>query len=169
MLAGLPQPAGVDGDDVSALLDRPAVALKSAAYHQYPACGCNDEPEVCYNRTRGGCNNAKKESFNAMGYTVRVDDWRYTAWFKWLGGNGTYAPDWDGPFAEELYDHAGDNSSDSDLYENANLAKTHPDVAKKLHAQLREFFSAKSKNGVVLPTLDHQQADYSDRYDSDFV
>jgi len=168
-LAGLPKPDGVDGIDVSGLLDNPGNSVKTAAYHQYPACGCHDKPEVCFNKTRGGCNNVKKEAFNAMGYTVRVDKWRYTAWFKWLGANGTYASDWDGPFAEELYDHAGDDSSDSDKFETQNLAKAHPDVAKKLHTQLRNFFNVKRPPGVVVPTASNQQPDTSDPYDNDVV
>ena len=40
-LAGLPVPLGVDGDDVSALFEDPATPLKTAAYHQYPACKMN--------------------------------------------------------------------------------------------------------------------------------
>ena len=152
-LAGLPLPAGVDGTDVSALLDNPDQSVKKAAYHQYPACGCDDTPAKCYNKTRGACNNTPRQNFNFMGYSVRVDEWRYTAWFKWLvsnssNGTATYAADWDGPFAEELYDHKGDDSTEMDKFENVNLAASNPDVAKQLHAQLRSFFTKDGRGRV---------------------
>lgn len=76
-LAGLPLPAGVDGQDQSALFHSaptelsatspvaaPAVA-KTAAYHQYPAC--NMDVSKGFNVTRGACNNAEKHTFNYMG------------------------------------------------------------------------------------------------------
>ena len=31
------------------------------------------------------CNNAPKGSFDYMGYSVRTEDWRYTAWLDWDG------------------------------------------------------------------------------------
>lgn len=40
---------------------------------------------------------------NAMGYSVRVDRWRYTVWQPWSAGRG---PSWEAlPFAVELYEH----------------------------------------------------------------
>eukprot|EP01043_Picozoa_sp_COSAG02_P044944 COSAG02_NODE_4061_length_5844_cov_2.549869_3_plen_249_part_00 len=126
-LAGLPLPAGVDGEDQSALFhsaSTPSSAnsspmsvsqeVKAAAYHQYPAC--NMDVSKGFNVTRGACNNAEKHTFNYMGYTVRTAQWRYTAWFLWQ--NKTLSADFAGPHASELYNHSGDNSYEMDNYEN---------------------------------------------------
>ena len=160
-LAGLPPPPGVDGTDMSTLLDdpNPETPIKTAAYHQYPACGCKHAPEQCYNQTRQACNNAKRDTFNAMGYTVRVADWRYTAWLPWNGT--TLRADWDGPRATELYDHKGDDSTDMDAYENVNVAAQNQAVAQKLHAQLRAFFDKEGPAGGSGGDM----ADASDPYD----
>jgi arylsulfatase A-like enzyme len=64
-LAGLSAPAGVDGDDVSAVFDDPATLVKQAAYHQYPAC--NMKLAAGFNTTRGACNNTPKNKFSYMG------------------------------------------------------------------------------------------------------
>lgn len=166
-LAGLPLPEGVDGEDLSELLDRPAKPVKGAAYHQYPACGCNAADASCFNQTRAACNNAKKETFNHMGYTVRVDNWRYTVWLKWLAASGVYAADWDGDLAEELYDHEGDDSTDFHRFEHENVAAKNPEVAAQLRAQLRTFFDKDPK--LVRPTASHQVVDESDPFDLDFI
>ena len=132
-LAGLPAPPSVDGDDVSAVFERPDALLKSIAYHQYPAC---DAPSL--NATRSECNGVAREKFDFMGYSLRTPAWRYTLWLRW---NGTaLAADWDGESAEELYAHAGDDSSDMDAYENENAASSRPDVAAALRTRLAAFF-----------------------------
>ena len=41
-----------------------------------------------------------------MGYTVRVDDWRYTCWFAFNGSSVTVMTD--RILGTELYDHRGD-------------------------------------------------------------
>ena len=97
-VAGLPAPAGVDGDDVSAVFDDPTAVVKSAAYHQYPACAMDST--AGFNVTRGACNNTPRDKFDYMGYTVRTPEWRYTLWVGW--DTATLAPRWDGPSAEEL-------------------------------------------------------------------
>jgi len=47
-----------------------------------------------FNETRGACNNSPKATFNFMGYSVRVQDWRYTAWFRW--NQTSLEAEWDG-------------------------------------------------------------------------
>lgn len=136
-LAGLPQPVGVDGDDLSALFDAPATPLKHFAYHQYPACGM---PSI--NHTRLGCNNVPKEQFSFMGYSVRTDQWRYTLWVTWDQTNCT--PVWDGADqVDELYTHTGDSSTSMDLWENANLVlrPEHTAIRAQLRSQVVHFFS----------------------------
>ena len=152
-LAGLPPATGVDGTDLSPLFKEHAGGrappLKAAAYHQYPACyGKDGHSGGAFDKVRLGCNNVQKADFWAMGYSVRVDAWRFTRWLRW---NGTsLAVDWDdgaraGAHADELYAHAGDTGfgpSNFDAYENANLADdpAHADVVATLAAQLRAFF-----------------------------
>mgnify|MGYP006146140103 CR=1 FL=1 len=135
-LAGLPPPAGVDGDDVSSLLVEPTASLKSAAYHQYPACGM-----AVINQTRGGCNSVPRSKFDFMGYSVRSPEWRYTLWLPWDGKK--LAPRWQASLLEtqeELYAHSGDDSTDMDRWENINLAPDRSDVTTQLRANLEAFF-----------------------------
>ena len=105
-------------------------------FHQYPAC--NMRWADGFNVTRGACNNAPKTTFDYMGYSVRTPQWRYTLWVRW--DNVTLTPIWDGPSAEELYGHVGDNSSSFDEWENVNQARTNTAAAGQMRAQLESFF-----------------------------
>ena len=141
-LLELPAPPGVDGADVSALFDDPTGAsggAKPAAYHQYPVCGFGG-----WNATRDACNSTPKNEFDVMSYSVRTADWRYTLWLPW--DNETLVARWDGgagESAEELYAHAGDDSTDMDRWENTNLAAdaAYADITAALRAQLRAQFA----------------------------
>lgn len=137
-------PAGVDGDDVSAVFDDPSALVKSAAYHQYPACGM--DLSAGFNVTRGGCNNIRKTQFDYMGYSVRTPAWRYTLWVHW--DNATLAPVWGGPSAEELYGHVDDTSSSFDRWENVNVAADNPKVVKSLRKQIVDFFDTDKRGGT---------------------
>lgn len=135
-LAGLPVPpsSSIDGVDLSSVVAQPEIAgPNSAAFSQYPACAITQ-----FNATRGGCNNVAKNKFDYMGYSVRTPDWRYTAWFKW--NQTTLVAEWDGDFAEELYTHEGDDSTNMDDYENYNQASEQKQVAAEHHKMLLAFF-----------------------------
>jgi arylsulfatase A-like enzyme len=82
-LAGLPPASGLEGTSFVPLLKDPTHAWKSAAFSQYPR--------------QGG---------KIMGYTMRTDRYRYTAWLNKAGES----------VAVELYDH------DSDPRETRNVA-----------------------------------------------
>ena len=91
-----------------------------------------------------------------MGYTLRVDGWRYTAWFQF---NWTSTePIWDTIVARELYTHERDtgDSKSGETFEFENLADnpTNKHVVDGLHATLTEYV----KLGLVPPltTTDHQ-------------
>lgn len=137
-LAGIDPAPGVDGKDVSALFSSPERSLKEYAFHQYPACG---QPRI-WNHTRTACNNAPRDQFWAMGYSVRSDQYRYTRWLRW--NTTTLKPvNWDSnDYAEELYNHKGDEGMDMDKWENENLAKVHPNIAAGHFGVLKQFFQA---------------------------
>lgn len=67
-----------------------------------------------------------EELFNRhlMGYSMRTDRYRYTAWLD------RRAP-MSEPLAEELYDH------DTDPHETVNIAKANTELANKLLTRLR--------------------------------
>ena len=135
-LAGLTLPPDndqLDGTDLSLLFDDPSLALKTVAYHQYPACGMKS-----FNETRSECNNTPKNQFNFMGYSIRTPEWRYTRWLVW--NTSTLHSEWDGAFEEELYSHAGDASNDDDDFENENVALENPQITVQLFSRLRAFF-----------------------------
>ncbi|MCA9102738.1 MAG: sulfatase [Planctomycetales bacterium] len=80
-LAGLPQPAGLEGTSLRPLLDDPSQSVKPAAYTQHPRPAYyDDRPEV-------------------MGVSVRTDGVRYTEWRDFSSGEVR---------ARELYDHRRD-------------------------------------------------------------
>jgi len=76
-LAGLPLPAHLQGKSFAPLLKKPARAWKTAAYSQY-----------------------LRDPGTIMGYSVRTDRYRFTAWYP------TARPD--SLLATELYDHQAD-------------------------------------------------------------
>ena len=56
-----------------------------------------------------------------MGYSIRSLQWRLTMWQPF--NTTTYLADWHAPpIAVELYDHRGENMSDFDSFELANVA-----------------------------------------------
>ena len=90
-----------------------------------------------------------------MGYALRVDEWRYNAWFNFSYAqdeNGKVAgPEWDAVLARELYTHEGDDGGREayETFETVNLAgdPAHAATVEKLHAQL----IAAVKTGLVPP------------------
>jgi len=119
VLAGLPMPSDVDGTDLSPIVLGTGVSPnKTAAFSEYPRCPQNvSEP---WDDTTS-CIKTNKSDFTVMGYSVRTENWRYTAWLHWDGANlvGDFSKS---PVAVELYSHAGDTEADFDAFENVNLA-----------------------------------------------
>ena len=77
--------------------------------------------------------------------------WRYTEWLRW--DTVGLAGDWSKPHAVELYDHADDDGTDFDRFENANLAGQ-PAVAAEqaaLAAELRQAFPLRSGWAPPMP------------------
>ncbi len=88
-LAGLAVPGGLEGTSMVPLLDDPQRGWKKAAFTQFP------RPPYY------------KKSFDAMGYSVRTEQFHYIEWIDVKKKQ---------PIASELYDHR------SDPYELTNLA-----------------------------------------------
>ena len=86
-----------------------------------------------------------------MGYTVRTDEWRYTAWFRFdndtnRAGNQFGRVLINESLGTELYDHRGDTCMWLDWPgENLNLVNftAHAATVKALHAQLLDYIQLK--------------------------
>ena len=104
--------------------------LGRAAFSEYPRC--------CHNLTTPwddttSCTRTPRTRFTAMGYSVRVDVWRYTVWLHWdaqrLVGNFARPP-----IARELYSHpSGRADANFDANENVNVVDQYQHIAAQLH------------------------------------
>ena len=95
-----------------------------------------------------------------MGYTVRTDTYRYTAWVAFNKCQNSSCPDaladWDTVHAIELYNHSLAPVPDSYLMETVNIAAL--DSSKKVVAELHELlkdFNTKGYTPPSLESLDH--------------
>ncbi len=132
-LAGLPRPAGLEGQSLVPLLRDPAAEFKPAAVTQHPR-------PAYYNRGSGGGSGSGSAGVpDAMGYSVRTPSHRYTEWRDWQTGQ---------TLARELYDHAADPGESVNL---AGRPESRDAVAR--HAALLESFSPLVRPGwtPVLP------------------
>jgi hypothetical protein len=79
-----------------------------------------------------------------MGYTVRSNSWRYTAWLDFNGEKNR--AEWsllpNSLRGEELYNHIGDTNSNYDEYENENVASysQYKNIRDELLNVLKEKF-----------------------------
>lgn len=99
-LCGLRAPVDLEGETLRPVLENPTASVKSAAFSQHP------RPPYC-----------RRKDPKMMGYSIRVDRYRYTEWLDFKTGQA---------IARELYDHANDpretvNLADSD--ENAAIVR----------------------------------------------
>jgi iduronate 2-sulfatase len=139
----------LDGESLADLFTDPARAPadddadENAAFSQYIRCHNMSQP--AYDNDNLCVPDNKTEGVETiMGYSIRVRDWRYTAWMRWdyetscavwTGADG-------GVHARELYDHAGDDGTDYDKFENKNEASdpANAAVVSKLHARIVSKF-----------------------------
>ena len=130
---------------------------KTLAFSQYPhgdngalvpgtACPFYDAAKKTCTASpgRSGLENSKKVAW--MGFSVRDQSWRYTAWLPF---NGTLAI-WDAEVIEELYNHTASDGTDFDLMDTDNLAYRN-EVTK---AMAKEYFAlVKMQFAVLAPSL----------------
>jgi iduronate 2-sulfatase len=110
-LAGLPKPRHLEGMSLLPVLKDPAATVKQAAYTQHPR-------PAYY-----------KGAPEAMGYSMRTADLRYTEWRNWKTGK---------VIARELYDHRKDPG------ENHNTAAAQAGVVRKLSGRLGDQFPVRA-------------------------
>ena len=165
---GLKEGTGVAAAAVAALRSE-----KTAAFAQHARC--LRDPAHGYSpidpyTTADSCTVTPRENLDWMGYSIRTDDWRYTAWVGWNGTSLT--PHWDVVNATELYVHtveeygaggdegegggeggeggggegtrggSGPSDQDFDAWENVNVVNKpgHAAVVTALHGQLQAHF-----------------------------
>lgn len=143
-LAGLPLPAHLEGKSFVPLLTNPDQSWKQAAFSQFPSPALREwaarplspamrqtlfgpviaEVEATLKKEHGARYTAEIFDHHVMGYSIRTDRYRYTAWIDRRAPNTE-------PLAQELYDHQ------SDPHETKNVAKANPETVRTLMAQLR--------------------------------
>ena len=132
--------AAASGGAAGAALLGSGASWKNATFTQYPRCrsdakGAPPQTEPWVAPSDNACTAVEDSNFDAMGYSIRSDRWRYTLWVKWDGAK--LAPIWDAVVGEELYDHDGDDGMDTDGFENVNLVDdAHADVRAQMRASL---------------------------------
>lgn len=109
-----PSIACVEGSSVAPLLKDPNQEWKKGAFSQYPrpAQGFPSIPEH-------PAFPIKEKQESVMGYTVRVDKYRFTEWYRF--NHTTSTPHFDQIWGTELYDHSNASSSFFND-ENTNIA-----------------------------------------------
>lgn len=112
-LCGLPMPRDLDGTSLVPVLKNPKTSVKVAALTQHPRPAYYDrEPS---------------KTPTTMGYSVRMDRFRYTEWRDWKSGTTS---------ACELYDHLNDPNETRNLAsdpQHADAIKTCADALQRLH------------------------------------
>jgi len=161
---------GVEGTDLSSIFaDVEGVTnapLKSTAFSQMARCPAGGVT------IESACNSVKRVDIEYMGYSVRVKEWRYTAWIKFngtlnrgiwpstLNTLGDSAGDSAGVgenddavfIADELYSHEGDfgmGVDAMDKWENENVAGFAANAATRasLLAMLKAEFETPPTEG----------------------
>ena len=130
------------------IFERPATAtVKAAAFSQF-AKSLAGAPKTLAEHNWGAnlpvafsiWNKFHRNQTEIMGYTVRVEDWRYTAWFPF--DKQAIRPQTDGNLGRELYDHRGDTGMWLDWPgEEINLAHDprYESVVAELHKRVLEY------------------------------
>ena len=146
-LAGLDLPKHLEGKSFAPLLTDADQKWKAAAFSQFPSPALREwaarplspamrgtyfgpviaDVEATLRQEHGDRYSAELFNQHLMGYSLRTDRYRYTAWIDRRNSDSE-------PLAEELYDHQ------TDPKETVNVAKAQPHIARQLIAQLRSQF-----------------------------
>jgi iduronate 2-sulfatase len=143
-LADIPLPSSLGDklnppEGVSIVPSLSGSSVKSAAFSQYP----RKPKDMNEPWKSNGIGHDEPETFLYMGYSIRVDEWRYTEWYPWDQEN-LKAQFFKGLYVRELYDWRGvdDEFMDYDEVENLNVAEheNNEGVIADLHLMLMEKF-----------------------------
>jgi iduronate 2-sulfatase len=106
--------AAAEGAAPTQILPPPSPHVGTYAFSVYPRCPPASVTNASLFWQDNDCLMTERSAFRFMGYTVRVDRYRYTEWRAWDGGNLT--ADWSeaGLVGAELYDHTGDDGGSFD-------------------------------------------------------
>ena len=121
--------ACVEGTSAAPLLQDPTQEWKKAAFSQFP------RPSSGFSQIPGHPPFTNDHGENVMGYTVRVDSYRYTEWVTF--DRDTATPNWDDVWGVELYNHTDPVVFFND--ENINMANmpSMKSVVTELHQVLK--------------------------------
>ena len=125
----------VEGSSLTPLLNDPNQQWKKAAFSQYPRpnTGMTQIPnEPAFS--------GKEHGENVMGYTIRVDQYRFTEWYRF--NRTTATPNFTDIWGTELYDHTEPTVFFND--ENTNMAgqPDKQDLVKSLRKMLQAGWRA---------------------------
>ncbi|GMI33453.1 hypothetical protein TeGR_g4650, partial [Tetraparma gracilis] len=149
-LAGVPpvdDEHPLEGQSFAPLLDDPGWKGQGWAMSQYGRSPADEEDVADGVRAAAPTN----EKITVMGYSLRVEGWRYTEWatFDGAAAGGRGSADWAAPLhGVELYDHSTGDVNDFDAHENVNVAG-HPEnkeLVASLSKQLREIVTRGGAN-----------------------
>ena len=124
--------ACVEGSSVVPLLANPEREWKKAAFSQYPRPSTQGLQQIPGRPPF----DPSEEGESVMGYTIRVDKYRFTDWYHF--NRTTSTPNFDEKWGTELYDHSSPTVFFND--ENVNLANK-PEM-KSVVDELRKVLQA---------------------------
>lgn len=135
-------PQGVQGTSLAALFDDPEhpppMLAGKKAFSQIGRCSCGAFASCggALECDANACARVPVPQFDFIGYSMRSDSWRFTAWVPF--DNSTMRVDWSRLAATELYDLQGDDGSnfDFDGY-NVNVAAAHNATCAEMLEELK--------------------------------
>lgn len=146
-LAGLPDPKAkgeeLNGTSLVPVFLNPSnISIKTAAFSQF-AKGSRANPFKYWPTPH-------RHETEIMGYSVRVDNWRYTVWFGFDGKR--VVPRTDDIIGRELYSHIGDDGDADFPGENVNVVQdpANAQVVDELHTQILQYirlYPSESEDG----------------------
>jgi iduronate 2-sulfatase len=128
-LAGVTIPSQLDGKSLVPLMKNATASVKEYSVSQYPRSNASAENE------RLGYADA-----NAMGYSIRTSQYRYTIWMK-NGFRSTQPYNKDLVIGTELYDYKNDPLETVNLVNDKKITT----VSNELHAKMLAFFKSQVK------------------------
>eukprot|EP01060_Flectonema_neradi_P013454 TRINITY_DN20212_c0_g1_i1.p1 TRINITY_DN20212_c0_g1~~TRINITY_DN20212_c0_g1_i1.p1 ORF type:complete len:529 (+),score=62.29 TRINITY_DN20212_c0_g1_i1:36-1589(+) len=103
----------VQGTSLAPVFDDPTALSDKRAFSQIARCDCNVTKLGWRMCNANACVTTPQTNMTVMGYTMRTDQYRYTAWYSW--NTTTLVPNVSDIRGEELYNLTDDRGVDFDL------------------------------------------------------